>query len=136
MTILAWLIVIGGLFHFSLLTAGAAAAKVLDWRVTLGVLDPLNRQLIWVHGAFISLVIVAFGTMSVLLPEHLTDGTLLARVVCGFVALFWGIRLAVQLFFFEAKAHLTTFWRKAGYRALTCVFTYLAVVYGIAAAVD
>lgn len=130
---LAWLIFVGGLLHFSLLSAGAAAAKVLNWRTSLNVLDPLNRQMIWVHGAFIVLTIVAFGTVSVLLPNELTDGTLLARALCGFVAIFWTARLAVQLFFFEAKEHLTSVWRKAGYRALTAVFTYLAAVYAAAA---
>ena len=130
---LVWLIFLGGLLHFSLLTAGATAANVLDWRVSLRSLDPLNRQLIWVHGAFIVLTIIAFGIVSVAMPEELTAGTLLGRAVCGFVAVFWGARLAVQLFYFDASAHLTSFWRKAGYRALTLVFTYLAVVYGVAA---
>jgi len=129
------LIIVGGLLHFSLLSAGAAAAKVLDWPHSLARLDPLNRQMIWVHGAFIVLVIVAFGTASVLLPRELTDGTLVARAVCGFIALFWSARLGVQLFFFDARAHLTSAWRKLGYTALTAVFTYLAVVYGVAAAV-
>lgn len=80
-------------------------------------------------------MIVAFGAVSVLLPTVLTDGTLLARVVCGFVSFFWGVRLAAQLFFFDAKAHLTSVWRRLGYRALTVVFTYLAVVYGVVAVV-
>lgn len=43
---LAWLIFVGGLLHFSLLSTGATAAKVLDWPVSLARLDPLNRQLI------------------------------------------------------------------------------------------
>ncbi|MCE9557063.1 MAG: hypothetical protein K8T91_27260 [Planctomycetes bacterium] len=130
---LAWLIFVGGLLHFSLLSAGATAAKVLDWPVSLAKLDPLNRQLIWVHGAFIVMVIVAFGAVSVLMPTELTDGTLLARAVCGFIAFFWGVRLGVQLFFFDAKAHLTSAWRKLGYRALTAVFTYLTVAYAAVA---
>jgi len=45
---LAGLVFVGGLLHFSLLSAGATAAKVLDWPVSLAKLDPLNRQLIWV----------------------------------------------------------------------------------------
>jgi len=130
---LAYWIFIGGLLHFSLLLAGAAAARVLDWPRSLAGLSALNRQLILVHGAFIVLVIVAFGTASVLLPRELTDGTLLARSACGFVALFWGVRLGVQWFYFEAKAHLTSGWRKLGYAALTAVFTYLTVVYALVA---
>lgn len=79
------------------------------------------------------MVIVAFGAVSALMPTELTNGTMLARAVCGFIAFFWGVRLAVQLFFFDAKAYLTSVWRQLGYRALTAVFTYLAGVYAVVA---
>jgi hypothetical protein len=55
--------------------------------------------------------------------------TLLARSVCGFVALFWGTRLAVQFFYFDPTAYLTTLQLKLGYHALTVVFACLTIVY-------
>ena len=58
--------------------------QVLDWKSTLAKLDGLFRQLVWVHGAFIVLVIVGFGLLSTLLAPEVTSGTPLARAVCGF----------------------------------------------------
>jgi hypothetical protein len=127
------LILIAGVLHFGILLASALTPRVLDWRHELSKLDPLTRQLVWVHGAFIVLVIVAFGALSVTLPAELTAGSWLARAICGFIGLFWIARLAVQFFVFDAKKYLTSRWLKLGYHGLTCVFAYHAVVYSIAA---
>ena len=53
--------------------------------------------------------------------------------MCGFIALFWGARLAVQLAVFDAKPFLTNGWLKAGYHGLTLVFHYNTVAYSIVA---
>jgi len=127
------LILIGGVLHFGILIASARVPQVLDWRKELAKLDPLTRQLVWVHGAFIVLVIIGFGVLSVTLPHEMAAGTWLARGVCGFIALFWLARLAVQFFVFDAKAYLGSGFLKLGYHGLTCVFAYHAVVYSIAA---
>jgi hypothetical protein len=130
---LALLILIGGVLHFGILIASACVPQVLDWRKELAKLDPLSRQLVWVHGAFIVLVIVGFGVLSVALPAELANGTLVARGVCGFIALFWIARLGVQFFVFDAKAYLGNWLLRLGYNGLTVVFMYHAVVYGLAA---
>jgi hypothetical protein len=126
-------IFIAGLLHFGILLASALVPKVLDWRESLQHLDPLFRQLVWVHGAFIVLVIVGFGLLSVVFAAELASGTRLARGVCSFIAFFWGARLAVQFFVFDPKPHLTSMFLKLGYHGLTIVFLYLVVVYSLAA---
>jgi hypothetical protein len=125
---------IGGVLHLSLLVAGSLAPFVLDWRRDLKKLDRLSQQIVWVHGVFIVLVIIGFATASLLLPGELAGGSTLARALCGFIALFWFGRLVVQLFFFDAEPHLTHWFLRLGYRGLTGVFTYFAVVYAFAAA--
>jgi hypothetical protein len=130
---MALLILIGGVLHFGVLLASALTPRVLDWKKELTKLDPLTRQLVWVHGAFIVLVIIGFGVVSVALPAELAAGTWLSRGVCGFIALFWLTRLAVQFFVFDAKQYLTSAWLRLGYHGLTCVFAYHAFVYSIAA---
>ena len=127
------LILIGGVLHFGILLASACVPRVLDWTHELRKLDSLSRQLIWVHGAFIVLVIIGFGSISVALSNELAAGTLLARGVCAFIALFWAARLGVQLFVVDAKPYLRSAWLKLGYNGLTAVFLYHAVVYSIAA---
>ena len=127
------LILIAGLLHFGILLASALTPVVLDWKKSLAQLDSLSRQLIWVHGAFIVLVIVGFGVISVALPAELASGTLLSRAVCLFIAVFWIARLVVQFSVFNAKPFLTNTFLKLGYNGLTGVFLYHAVVYSIAA---
>lgn len=127
------LIFIGGILHFGILLASAMVPKVLDWKASLDKLDGLSRQLVWVHGVFIVLVIVGFGLLSILFAGELVTGTPLARGVCIFIALFWAARLIVQFFVFEAEPYLKSTLLKAGYHGLTVVFVYHAVVYSLAA---
>ena len=130
------LIFVGGIIHFGILIASALVPKVLDWKDSLGKLDGLSRQLVWVHGAFIVLVIIGFGLLSVLFAGELVAGTPLARAVCSLIAFFWAARLVVQFFIFDAKPYLKNAFLKLGYNGLTVVFTYLAVVYSLVAAVS
>jgi len=127
------LILIGGVLHFGILLASASVPRVLDWRKELAKLDPLLRQLVWVHGAFIVLVIIGFGAISVALPTELASGTPLARGVCLFLDLFWAAQLGVPLFVFDAKPNLGNAFFRVGYHGLTVVFLYHAVVYSVAA---
>jgi hypothetical protein len=130
---LSTLILLGGVCHFGILFASALVPKVLDWRGELGKLHELFRHLVWVHGAFIVLVIIGFGALSLWAPGELAGGTRLARAVCAFIAVFWLARLAIQFFLFDATPYLTTPLLKIGYHGLTVVFTYLSGVYGYAA---
>ena len=127
------LILLGGILHFGILLASALVPRVLDWKRTLGKLDRLSRQVVWVHGAFIVLVIIGFGLLSVVFADQLAAGTPLARGVCLFIGLFWGARLVLQLFVIDAREHLASPLLKIGYYALTVVFLYHTVVYSLAA---
>jgi hypothetical protein len=127
------LLLLGGVCHFGILFASALVPRVLAWREELRKLHPLSRHLVWTHGVFIVLVIVAFGVISVVSASELASGSRLARMVCGFIAAFWLARLAIQLFLFDASPFLTTPWLKLGYHGLTVVFAYLGLVYAWAA---
>lgn len=133
MSTMGWLIFVGGILHLGILMASALVPKVLDWKKSLDQLDGLTRQVVWVHGIFIVLVIVGFGLLSIFYSEALSSGSSLARGMCGFIAIFWLARLAVQFFVFNAKPYLRTALLKAGYHGLTVVFLYHAVVYSCAA---
>ena len=127
------LIQLGGLVHFAILSASALTPFVLDWRRYLAPLPLLFRQMFWVYGSFIVLVIISFGTISLLHADVLASGAPLARSVCGMIALFWSARLAVQGFVFDATPYLTSALLKLGYQTLTLAFIALAFIYGCAA---
>jgi len=125
-------IFIAGVLHFTLLIASALVPQVLNWKAELDRLSPLTRQLVWVHGGFIVLIIIGFGSISVSLAPALVDGTPLARALCGLIGGFWFARLLVQCFYFDATAYLDRWTLKIGYRGLTLLFAYFSIVYGIA----
>jgi hypothetical protein len=83
----------------------------------------------WTYGGYVAMAIVAFGTISVANAEEIASGSGLARGFCGYVAVFWGIRISLQ-WVFDAKPFLTTWWLRAGYHTLTVLFATFAVVYG------
>ena len=131
-TMLARLIFIAGIGQFGVLIASAMVPFRLKWRDELRVLPRLHRQMYWVYGGYVVLSIVAFALLSVFNSRELASGSALARGLNAYVALFWGIRLALQAVF-DVRAHLTAWWLKAGYFALTVMFAGFAVVYAWAA---
>jgi alginate O-acetyltransferase complex protein AlgI len=104
----------------------------LNWKKEMAGLPKLHLQMYWTYGGYVVGCIVAFGLLGLLLPDELAAGTPLARCVCGFIALFWGVRVSLQSVF-DAKPYLTAWWLKAGYHTLTVVFAALVLVFGYAA---
>lgn len=111
-----------GILHFGLLLAGALLPLVLDWKTELRQVSAMTRHIIWTHGSFIVLMIVGFALISLLAAPELASGAMLARIVCGFIAVF-----------FDARPHLTNLLLKAGYHGLTIVFAIFVLVYSLAA---
>ena len=128
------LILTGGALHFLTLIASAMVPKTLDWKGELGKLMPFLRTLFWVYGVFIVMTILAFGIISIVNYKAMASGeSLEARSICAFIAVFWGARLIVQLFFFDASEFLTNWFLKCGYHTLTIIFLYQTVAYGYCA---
>ena len=86
----------------------------------------------WTYGGYVVLSIVAFGLISLLNSRELASGSGLARSFCLYVAIFWGIRLGLQPVF-DVKQHLTAWWLRAGYYALSLMFASFTGIYGWAA---
>jgi len=119
----------GGVMHFGILIASALTPFALDWNKLLAPLPKLLRQMFWVYGAFIVLVIISFGTLTVMHAPAMAAGDAIGRSLCAVIAIFWGLRLAVQFFVFDAKPFLTRWIWKAGYHLLTVVFIAMVVIF-------
>ena len=132
-TLLTRMLLVGGLLHLAITSAGFTMTFVLDWRRNLGAVNALTRHIIWTHAGFVLMTIVAFGVVSLACAADLAAGSPLARAICAFIACFWGVRLVIQFFLFDAKPHLTNGLLKVGYHGLTVVFTYFTLTYGLAA---
>jgi hypothetical protein len=126
------LIVVAGVGQLGVLIASALVPFRLRWRESLQPLSRLHRQMYWVYGGYVVLSIIAFALLSIVYAHELANGGGLARGFCAYVAVFWGIRLALQAVF-DVKEHLTAWWLKAGYTALTMLFAALTGIYAWAA---
>ena len=126
------LIVGAGAAQLGVLIASALVPIRLNWREDLQWLSRLHRQMYWVYAGYVVLSIVAFALLSLFNARELAGGGPLARGVCGYIAVFWGVRVALQGVF-DVREHLTAWWLTLGYLALTVLFAGFTAVYALAA---
>ncbi len=126
------LLFVAGIGQLSVLVASALVPIRLKWRDEFQPLSRLHRQMYWVYGGYVVLAIISLGLISVFNSQELASGTGLARGFCGYVAVFWGIRLSLQGIL-DVREQLSTCWLKLGYSLLTVLFTYFTLVFAWAA---
>jgi hypothetical protein len=103
------LIFFAGIGQLGVLIASALVPFRLNWREELRGLSRLHRQMYWVYGGYVVLSIIAFASLSIFNAGELANGSGLARGFCAYVAVFWGIRIALQGIF-DVKEYLTAWW--------------------------
>lgn len=95
--------------------------RMFAWKDDLRGVSLLNRQIFGVHTMFIGVTVMFFGILSFLTAGMLHDGGVLLAVLFGGFALFWLLRLYVQLFVFDRSL-----WRGRGrHTALHGLFVLL-----------
>src|SRR5437879_2835683 len=122
------LIRLAGAGQLCILVASSLVPFKLSLKRDLAPLPRLHRQLFWTYGGYVVLGIVALGTLSLTCADELASGSRLARAVCGYGAVFWGVRLALQAVF-DVEPHLTARWLALGYHTLTVLFLFFTAVY-------
>lgn len=130
--VLADLIRVSGAAQLSILIASSLVPFKLKFKQDLASLPTLHRQLYWTYGGYVVMGIVTLGLISLTCADELATGSRLARAVCIYGTLFWGIRLGLQAVL-DAKPHLTAWWLTAGYHTLTVLFLFNTAVYAYAA---
>jgi hypothetical protein len=86
----------------------------------------------WVYAGFAVMSIIALGLICIVNAHELAAGSHLARSLCIYIAIFWGVRLVLQTQL-DVKPHLVTWWLTAGYYLLSVFFTFFTTVFAIAA---
>jgi hypothetical protein len=126
------LIFLAGAAQLGILIASVLVPFQLKWKTELAVLPRLHRQMYWIYGGYVVLAIAAFGLICLFNSSELAKGSGLARGICGFIAVFWGVRLALQ-WVLDAESHLSTWWLRLGYHVLTILFGAFTLLFGFAA---
>ena len=129
----ALLLKLAALTYFGLLVAGLLMPRVVGLPEHTRALPKFIRQLIWVYYTFIALCLIGFGLGTFFFANELASGAPLARAVCGFLAVFWTVRLAAAIFLFDVRPYLRNRFLRLGYLGLNCVFVYLVILYAFVA---
>ncbi len=127
------LLVAAGILQIVLSIGSIAIPRLLNWKTELNKLPVLLKQMFWVYAGYILVINFCFGLLSILAPGSLLDRSLLATVVCGFIAVYWGVRVLIQFIYFDRKSApkgFIYFWGEVG---LVILFIFFTVVYGYVA---
>jgi len=120
---------LAGVAHVISLAAILFAPVRLRWNEELAKLPRLLRQMCSVYNGYTGGTILACGLVSLLCADDLSAGTALARGVCGYIAIFWGVRLALQ-WIYDVRPYLTSGWLRLGHHGLTLLFVAFVGFYG------
>jgi hypothetical protein len=117
---------LAGIGHFCVLIASFQVPSRLHWKEDLRKLTSFNRKLMWVHGAFAVLTIIAFGTFTLELHGEMLRGDRAALGVALFIGVYWALRIAVDFFYYDHTDWPSGRGFVYGHILLTSLFTYLA----------
>jgi hypothetical protein len=120
---------LAALVHLGLIAAGILMPRVTGLWKEAERMSPFARGLLRTYYAFIGLCLVSFGLGSWFLAAELSSGTPLARAACGFLSVFWLIRLFAAIWVLDVKPYLTDGWRRLGYQSTNVVFGSLPFAY-------
>lgn len=127
------LLLTAGWMHFLLLPVSVAVPVLLDWRREFAHLSPLTRQVVWVHGIYVSATVIAFGVFTLVGRESMLAREPLGLALAAFIALFWGARLGIQVFSYPKETWPRGWHVVVARHGLTALFAYWTAVYALVA---
>jgi len=117
---------LAGIGHFCVLIASFQVPGKLGWKEDLQKLTSFNRKLMWVHGGFAVLTIIAFGTLTLALHAEMLRGDRAALGLALFIGVYWSLRIAVDFFYYEHADWPRGRGFVLGHILLTSLFAFLA----------
>jgi alginate O-acetyltransferase complex protein AlgI len=118
---------LSGIGHFCVLIASFQVPARLGWKEDLQNLTSFNRKLMWVHGGFAVLTIIAFGTLMLVLHAEMLRGDRAALGLALFIGVYWAVRIAVDFLYYDHKDWPLGLGFVLGHILLTSLFAFLAV---------
>jgi len=92
-----------GVFQLLIASVNFVAPKMLEYRENLAKVSPIVREVFIVQNVYIVLTLVGFAALCFRFAPELAGQSILGRFLSGFLAVFWGLRLLIQLFFYNPQ---------------------------------
>jgi hypothetical protein len=94
---------IAGGLHLLVASVNFFAPRKFRYRENLQKVSPIVREIFIVQNAYIVYFLVVFALLCFLFAADLAGGSPLGRFLSGCLALFWGVRILLQLFFYDRE---------------------------------
>ncbi|MBY0528135.1 MAG: hypothetical protein K2R98_32360 [Gemmataceae bacterium] len=91
-----------GAVQLLIAAANFFAPRKLHYRENLAKVSPIVREIFIVQNVYIVFTLVAYAAMCFLFAGDLAGGSTLGRSFSGFLAIFWGGRLCIQICIYDA----------------------------------
>lgn len=119
-----------GAVQLVIIAANFVMPKKLSCRDNLARVSPMIRAMFVVHWVYIVLVLGIFASLSFWFAPELAGASRLGRSLSAAIAVFWLLRVPIQLFFYDPVIRRR---HRFGDVFFLLAFSYLGVVFGIAA---
>jgi len=106
--------------------------RYFDWKRDLTPVPLFTRQVFWVHGIFIILILAMFGALTLFCAGPLLDPGPLSRAVLAGMAIFWWCRFGFQFFVYESALWRGNRLYSGVHYAMALLWMYLAGTYSAA----
>jgi len=127
--LIPWLWAAGAL-QLVIIAANFVLPKKLQCRENLARVSPMIRAVFVVHWVYIVLVLGIFTSLSFWFAPELAGASRLGRYLSAVIAVFWLLRVPIQLFFYDSQIRKQN---RFGDAIFLLAFSYLGVVFSIAA---
>ncbi len=121
-----------GLAQIALVLGSLSIPAILNWKKELEKVQTLIKQMFWTYAAYILFINLSFDLLSVFAYKDLTNGSLLASAISGFIAVYWISRILIQFFYFDRKSFPTGLANRLAEVILVALFLSLSIVYATA----
>lgn len=119
-----------GAVQLVILAANFLLPKKLRCRENLSRVSPMIRSVFVVHWAYIVLVLGIFSALSFWFAPELAGASPLGRFLSATIAVFWLLRVPIQLFAYDPELRRQN---RLGDIIFLAAFSYLGIVFGVAA---
>jgi hypothetical protein len=127
--LIPWLWMAGAI-QLAIIAANFALPKKLRCRENLVKVSPMIREVFVVHWLYIVLVLGIFTTLCFWFAPELAGGSRLGRFLSLAMAIFWLLRVPIQLFFYDREIRRQN---RLADVVFLLTFSYLGIVFGAAA---
>ena len=128
-TLIPWLWVAGGM-QLVIIAANFVVPRKISCGENLARVSPMIRTVFIVHWIYIVLVLGIFASLSFWFAPELAGASRLGRYLSAAIAIFWLLRVPIQLFLYDPEVRRQN---RFGDVFFLFLFTYLGVVFGVAA---